>query len=45
MDDKLKWVIAAGGVGMLGYAIWQFLIESAKAVQASRRERQPWEMV
>jgi hypothetical protein len=44
MDDKLKWVYAAGGLGLLGYAVGQFLSESAKASRAARRRREPWEM-
>jgi hypothetical protein len=40
MDDKLKWFVAAGGLGMLGYALWGFVSESAKV---SNRPRQPWE--
>ena len=41
----MKWVIAAGGVGLLGFAGWQFYSEYAKTKSGSRRERQPWEMV
>jgi hypothetical protein len=41
MDEKLKWVFAAVGVGFVGYAVWGFLNESAKV---NRRERQPWEV-
>ena len=44
MDETLKWVYAAGGLGMLGYALWQFGCESARAARAARRERQPWEI-
>jgi membrane protein required for beta-lactamase induction len=44
MEDKMKWVVLAGGVGLVGYAVWQFLHESAKARRTSRRERQPWEL-
>ena len=44
MDETLKWVYAAGGLGMLGYALWQFGCESANAARAARRERQPWEI-
>ena len=44
MDEQLKWVFAAGGLCFVGYAFWQFANESAKAVAASRRERQPWEV-
>jgi hypothetical protein len=45
MDEKLKWVFAAVGVGFVGYAVWQYVSEAAKAAQAARRERQPWERV
>jgi hypothetical protein len=41
----MKWVFAAGGLGMVGYAVWQFLQASAEAARASRRKREPWEMV
>jgi hypothetical protein len=44
MDEQLKWVFAAGGLGLVGYAFWQFASESAKVAIASRRERQPWEI-
>jgi hypothetical protein len=40
----MKWVFVAGGVGLVGYAVWQFLAESAKAGRASRGSRQPWEV-
>jgi hypothetical protein len=41
MEDKLKWVVAAGGLGFLGYAVWQYLSEAAKL---GRRPREPWEV-
>ena len=40
----MKWVFAAAGVGLVGFAVWQFLNESAKASRASTRKRKPWEM-
>ena len=45
MDEKLKWVFAAVAAGMVGYAVWQFLGESANAARAANRKREPWEMV
>jgi hypothetical protein len=44
-EDKLKWVIAAGGLAFFGYAVWQYLDEAAKAARATQRKREPWEMV
>jgi hypothetical protein len=41
MEDKLKWYVAAGLVGFVGFAVWQFLRESA----TPRRKREPWETV
>jgi membrane protein required for beta-lactamase induction len=41
----LKWVVAAGGVAFVGYAVRQYLTESARAARASRRKREPWEVV
>ena len=41
----MKWVFAAGGVAFVGFAVWQFLRETAKVKRGSGRERQPWEMV
>ena len=43
MDDTLKWFLAAGLVGFVGFAVWQFLRESANAARAAGRKRQPWE--
>lgn len=40
----MKWVYVAGGLGLVGYAFWQFASESAKAAIASRREREPWDI-
>ena len=45
MAEKLKWVYAAAGVGFVGHALWQYLRESAKAAEAARRKREPWESV
>ncbi|QJW99121.1 hypothetical protein [Frigoriglobus tundricola] len=45
MDEKLKWVIAAGLVGFVGAAVWQFLKESANAARRADRHREPWELV
>lgn len=45
MDEKLKWVAAAGLVAFVGFAVWQFVSESAASARRARRERQPWEMV
>jgi hypothetical protein len=44
MDDKLKWVAAAGLVAFVGFALWQFVGESAAAARRSNRRREPWEM-
>jgi hypothetical protein len=41
----MKWVLAAAGVGLVGYAVWQFYSEYAKAQRGSGRERQPWDVV
>jgi hypothetical protein len=41
MEDKLKWVAAAGLTGFMGFALWQFVREST----TPRRKRQPWETV
>jgi len=38
----LKWVYAAAGIGFIGYAVLQFLSESAKVAQ---RKRAPWDAV
>jgi hypothetical protein len=40
----MKWVFAAGGVGFVGYAVWQYLQASAEAALASRRKREPWDV-
>jgi hypothetical protein len=45
MDEKLKWPVAAGGVGFVGFAVWQFLRETAGAARRTNRKREPWEMV
>jgi hypothetical protein len=45
MQEKMKWLLAAGGVGFLGYAVWQFVRESSRAARAAQRPRQPWEMM
>jgi hypothetical protein len=44
MEDKLKWVLAAAGIGFVGYTVWQFLHESSKVARARQRKREPWEM-
>ncbi|MCI0700990.1 MAG: hypothetical protein L0241_07900 [Planctomycetia bacterium] len=44
MDDKLKWMLAAGGLGFVGFAVWQFMRETGNAVRAAGRERKPWEI-
>ncbi len=40
----MKWVFAAGGLAFFGYAVWQYLNESAKVAQAAKRPRQPWDI-
>jgi len=37
----MKWVYAAAGLGLVGYAVWQFLAESAKVGRNPRPGR--WE--
>jgi len=44
MNDKLKWILAAGGIGFAGYAVWQFLRESGNVIRANGRKREPWEI-
>jgi hypothetical protein len=44
MNEKLKWILAAGGVAFIGFAVWQWLRESANAAIRANRPRQPWEM-
>jgi hypothetical protein len=41
----MKWVFVAGGVALVGFAVWQWLSESVRAARAADRPRQPWEMV
>lgn len=45
MGDKLKWIVAAGLIGFVGFAVWQFLAESLAGARRANRERQPWEVV
>ena len=40
MDEKLKWVYAAAGLGLVGTAVYQFLRETTRT---SNRPRQPWD--
>jgi hypothetical protein len=45
MDDKLKWIVAAGLVAFVGFAVWQFVRETASSARHAKRKREPWEMV
>jgi hypothetical protein len=45
MDEKLKWLVAAGAIAFVGFAVWQFVRESVGAARRSNRHREPWEMV
>ena len=45
MNEKLKWLVATGGVAFVGFAVWQFVREMAGAARRSDRQREPWEMV
>ena len=45
MDEKLKWLVAAGGIAFVGFAVWQFLREAAGSARRANRKREPWEMV
>lgn len=40
----MKWVIAAAGIAFVGYAVWQFQQEAARARSNRGRKRQPWEL-
>jgi hypothetical protein len=43
MEGQLKWVLAAGLFGMVGYAVYQFAAEAGRLKGAAARPRQPWE--
>ncbi|MBN9119033.1 MAG: hypothetical protein J0I06_07710 [Planctomycetes bacterium] len=45
MDEKMKWLVAAGGAAFVGFAVWQFLREAAGSARRSLRRREPWETV
>jgi hypothetical protein len=42
-NEILKWVLAAGTVGLIGFALWRFFAESSDAARLADRDRQPWE--
>jgi len=42
MNEKLKWVVAAGLAAFVGVALWQF---GRECTTPRRRNRQPWEAV
>ena len=44
MDDKLKWLAAAGLVAFVGFAVWQFVAETAASATRAKRAREPWEL-
>ena len=45
MDEKLKWVVAAGLVAFVGFVVWQFAAESAASARRANRKREPWEVL
>ena len=42
-EERMKWVVAAGGVGFVAFAMFQFLRETKDALRAAARPRQPWD--
>jgi hypothetical protein len=43
-DEKLKWVVAAGGVGFVAFAVFQHLRDTRDALRHAARPRQPWDV-
>jgi hypothetical protein len=44
-DERLKWALAAGGVGFVAFAVFQFLRDTKDALRAAAaRPRQPWDV-
>jgi hypothetical protein len=42
MNEKLKWILAAAGVVVVGVAVWEFLRETRTAARPVNHTREPW---
>lgn len=40
----MKWLVAAGLVAFVGFAVWQFVAETAVSAFRAKRPREPWEL-
>jgi hypothetical protein len=42
-EEKLKWIVAAGGIAFVASAVYKFMREVKNCLKPSDRPRQPWD--